>query len=114
MFFTYWLKWLYSLFVTRPSPIPEPSIISVKPEVEITIPNVEEIQITKTDTDLDIDVNIDVNIAVNKVNEKLQNSFDNRKIIEKIRSYGILEEAEYKYIKELPNEQLLLFFRNLQ
>lgn len=96
----YFIYWLYSLFV-RPSPTKqtttcEPSFICDQNSAKQEIMN---ISVHQKD--------------INPVHEK-HIFFENRKLIEKIRSYGILEEYEYKYIKELPNEQLLLLFRNLQ
>lgn len=142
MFFTYWLYWLYSLFIRPPSPprqttIYEPSTSISCPQnsanqevkVEITIPIIEEriiAPIHHTNMDTDTDTNIDattkmktntnanVNVNTNPADEKLQILFENSKIIEKIRTYGILDEYDYKYIKELSNEQLLILFRNLQ
>jgi hypothetical protein len=92
----YFIYWLYSLFV-RPSPTKqtntgEPSICCDQNSAKQEIIHQKDIT---------------------PVHEKYI-FFENRKLIEKIRSYGILEEYEYKYIKELPNEQLLLLFRNLQ
>jgi len=35
-------------------------------------------------------------------------------LLEKIRKYHILDDEDFRYIKLLPNDQMMKFIRNLQ